>query len=264
MWLNELMQKLMMFLFLLLPSAAQAVSFSADAVQIRDGQFSHARVFWQDDKVRFEYVQGGTPMVQIFDNKAGKMIWLDTENKRYLERKLPPGQTMDSMLHQSQPVNNPCKVFKHAACTKLKKTRIHDRAVQKWLVTFDDNGRDRHMFQWVDSELGIVLRQENPDGSVFNVSVHENLEINGRKVRKLEMHAVSADGLVMNGEQWIDEKLNIVVRQQNDEGAMDELRNIKTEKFDASLFSIPKNYTRFESPMPEAVAAGVNMKPVKK
>ena len=60
------------------------------------------------------------------------------------------------------------------------------------------------------------------------------------------MHAVSANGVSMKGEQWIDEQLNIVVRQQNDAGAVDELRNIKPEKLKASLFAIPKNYARFE------------------
>lgn len=237
-----------------LPLLSQAVSFSADAVQIRNGQFSHARMYWQDDKVRFEYVEDGAPMVQIFDNKAGKMIWLDTENKRYIEKKLLDGQTMDSMVRQSQPLTNPCKVFTQAECTKLKKTEMHGRQAQKWLITFNDGKYDRHLFQWIDRKLGVVLRQENPDGSVFDVTVRENQEINGRKVRKLEMHAFSATGVTMKGEQWIDEKLNIVVRQQNDAGAMDELRNIKTEKLQASLFAIPKNYTRFEDDKPEAVA----------
>lgn len=243
-------------LLCLLPGLVQAVSFSADAVQIRDGQFSHARMYWQDERVRFEYVEDGIPMVQIFDNKAGKMIWLDTENKRYLEKKLLPGQSMDSMVRQSQSIENPCEVFKKAQCTRLKQTRMHEREAQKWLITFDENGFDRHMFQWIDSKLGVVLRQENPDGSVFDVSVHENQEINGRKVRKLEMRAVSANGMTMKGEQWIDTQLNIVVRQQNDAGAMDELRNIKTEKLEAGLFSIPENYTRFEPPGPASVAQG--------
>lgn len=245
---------LLALLLVLLPKLAIAVSFSADAVQIRNGQFSHARMYWQDDKVRFEYVEDGVPMVQIFDNEAGKMIWLDTENKRYLEKKLLEGQAMDAMVRQSQPLNNPCTVFEKAECIKLKKTEMHGRQAQKWLITFNDNGHDRHMFQWIDSKLGVVLRQENPDGSVFDVSVQENQEINGRKVTKLEMHAISATGMTMQGSQWIDEKLNIVVRQQNDAGAMDELRNIKIEKLDAGLFAVPGNYSRFESEPPAATA----------
>ena len=246
---------LILFLVLvMLPAPGQAVSFSADAVQLRHGQFSHARMFWQEDKVRFEYVENGTPMVQIFDNAAGKVIWLDTENRRYHEKRLLPGQRMDSMVRQSQPLDNPCQVFEQAECTRLKSVDMHGRKAHKWLVTFSEGGFDRHLFQWIDDRLGVVLRQENPDGSVFDVTVLEGQEINGRKARKLEMHAVSASGMTMQGEQWIDEQLNIVVRQLNDAGAMDELRNIKTEKLDAGLFAVPENYTRLEDDKPPVVA----------
>jgi hypothetical protein len=156
------------------------------------------------------------------------------------------GQVMDSMVRQNKPLKNPCDVFSKAECTRLKKTKINGRQAQKWLVTFDDGRYGRHMFQWVDTKLGVVLRQENPDGSVFDVKLQEGQELNGRKVRKLEMSANSASGLSMQGSQWIDEQLNIVVRQQNDSGAMDELRNIKSEKLDAKLFLIPKSYSKFK------------------
>lgn len=231
---------------LLLPSVSYALSFSADAVQVRDGQFSHARMFWQGDKVRFEYVENSVPMVQIFDNANNKIIWLDTEAKQYVERIVPANEMKDSMLRKNKPLKNPCDIFSQAECTSLKKTEFKGRQAQKWLVTFNDGDEDRHMFQWIDAKLGLVLKQENPDGSSFSVEVLDDQELNERKVTKLVMHAVGAMGLSMQGSQWIDKELGIIVRQENNLGAMDELRNIKSEKLDASLFAVPASFSKFK------------------
>ena len=70
----------------------QAASFTADAVQIRGENISHAKMFWLDGNVRFEYTEDGVPMVQIFDNKNNKIIWLDTENKYFLQREMPESE----------------------------------------------------------------------------------------------------------------------------------------------------------------------------
>jgi len=61
----------------------QAASFTADAVQIRGENISHAKMYWLDGNVRFEYAEDDVPMVQIFDNKNNRIIWLDTENKYF-------------------------------------------------------------------------------------------------------------------------------------------------------------------------------------
>lgn len=240
-------RSVMMAVAISLPSVACALSFSADAVQVRDGEFSHARMFWQGDKVRFEYVEDSVPMVQIFDNANNRIIWLDTEAKQYVERVAPADEMKESMLRKNKPLKNPCDVYSQAECTSLKKMKYKGRQAHKWLVTFKDGDEERHMFQWIDTKLGLVLKQKNPDGSSFSVDVLEDQELNERKVTKLVMHAVGATGLTMQGSQWIDRELGIIVRQENELGAMDELRNIKSEKLDASLFSIPASFSKFKS-----------------
>ena len=70
---------LFVFIFLV-PLNAIAVSFSADAVQLRKGEFSHARIYWTDKQVRFEYLDQGVAVAQIYDTLNKKIIWLDTEN----------------------------------------------------------------------------------------------------------------------------------------------------------------------------------------
>lgn len=47
--------------------------------------------------------------------------------------------------------------------------------------------------------------------------------------------------------QWIDKKHRLVVRQQAENGAIDELRNIKLETVKAGMFAIPEEYRTVDS-----------------
>ncbi len=223
----------------------QAASFTADAVQIRGENISHAKMFWLDGNVRFEYTEDGVPMVQIFDNKNNRIIWLDTENKYFLQREMPDNE---KVITGKKSKNNadPCKQFAGAECLFLKKTEINGRITEKWLITLNNNGNDFHIFQWIDTKYKNILRQENSDGSGLSVQVKDNQEVNKRKVRKLTMVAYSASGEQQQGVQWYDNELDIVVKQQYEDDVIDELRNISIGKVSKKLFIIPKGYTKFE------------------
>lgn len=249
---SDMIEKLILKLLfvavtLMLSSSVYAISFSADAVQIREGQFSHARMFWSDGRVRFEYLDNGVPMAQIYDTKNNKVIWLDTENKLYVKKDLPPGQAIDPMVKESRTSSNPCDLIEDAECTRLKETVLNGRNTVKWLVTMQYQGMDRHMFQWIDKQYEVVVRQENPDSSVMEVSIDDGQEMNGRKVRKLDILFQSEEELKHYGTQWYDSELNIVVRQQYENGIMDELRNIKVESVGNNMFTVPNGYKAFDA-----------------
>lgn len=233
-------------LCLLLTTDSLAVSFSADAIQLRGSEIGHARMFWNDGSVRFEYLDQGVPMVQIFDNKNGKMIWLDTERKVYMQSELAEQQTLPVNTETAEKLN-PCDSFRDAECNHLKSAELNGRQTDKWLITFNVDGKDRHVFQWIDQKHRILVRQENPDGSILDVNILDNQEVNGRHVRKVDMIAISPDGSSVHGIQWFDTELGIVVRQQTDDGSIDELRNIKVENIDPKLFAIPEDYKSVES-----------------
>jgi len=224
----------------------QAASFTADAVQIRGENISHAKMFWLDGNVRFEYTEDGVPMVQIFDNKNNKIIWLDTENKYFLQRDMPENEKVIASKKRKKNTD-PCKQFVGAECVFLKKTKINGRTAEKWLITLNNNGHDFHIFQWIDTKYKNILRQENSDGSGLNVEVKDNQEVNNRKVRELTMVAFSASGEQQQGVQWYDNELDVVVKQQYEDDVIDELRNISVGKVSKKLFAIPKGYTQFES-----------------
>lgn len=246
------MKYLLVFLLFFLGTVPllQAASFTADAVQIRGENVSQAKMFWLNENVRFEYTEDGVSMVQIFDNKNNKIIWLDSENKYYLEREMPKGEKMimgslaGVKLKKSA---DPCKQFIGAECVLLKKTEMNGRAAEKWLITLNNNGNDFHIFQWVDSKYKNVLRQENSDGTGLNVDIREDQKINDRKVRKLTMTAFTASGEIKQGTQWYDNELDIVVKQEYQNDIVDELRNIKVGKVSEKLFIVPEGYTLFDA-----------------
>ncbi|MCK4834138.1 MAG: hypothetical protein KAT12_05150 [Gammaproteobacteria bacterium] len=224
----------------------QATSFTADAVQIRGENISHAKMFWRDGNVRFEYTEDGVPMVQIFDNKNNKIIWLDTENKYFLEREMPENEKVIAGK-KTKKNTDPCKQFAGGECVFLKKTKIKGRSAEKWLITLNNGGNDFHIFQWIDAKYKNILRQENSDGTGLTVDIKDDQEMNSRKVRKLTMVAFSASGEKQQGVQWYDNELDIVVKQQYENDVVDELRNISIGKLSKKLFVIPKDYSKYDT-----------------
>ena len=247
----------LIILCLLLTTDLHAVSFTADAIQLRGSEIGHARMFWNDGSVRFEYLDQGVPMVQIFDNKNRKVIWLDTEKKVYMQRELTEQQTIPAKTEIADKLN-PCDSFRDAECNHLKSAELNGRQTDKWLITFNVEGKDKHVFQWIDKKHQILVRQENPDGSILDVKILDKQEVNGRQARKVDMMAISPDGSSVHGIQWLDAELDVVVRQQADDGSIDELRNIKVENIDPELFAIPEGYKSVESQLTD-----LNNEPVK-
>ena len=237
---------LFLFLCATYTTVLQAASFTADAVQIRGENISYARMFWLDGNVRFEYTEDGVPMAQIFDNKNNKIIWLDNENKYYLEREMPESEKV-IVNSKSKKNTDPCKQFAGADCIFLKKTKMNGRKAEKWLITLNNNGNDFHIFQWIDSKYKNILRQENSDGTGLSVEIKDDQEMNNRKVRKLTMVAFSASGEQKQGTQWYDNELDIVVKQEYQNDVIDELRNIKVGTVSKKLFAVPKGYALFDA-----------------
>jgi len=235
----------------LLAQAAMAVSFTADAVRIRGNEVSEARLYWRDGQMRFEYLDDGVPVAQIYDMKKNRLIMLDQENRLYLEQPMPAEDRIQVVRKQNKTFD-PCKQFPKAECLHLKEATIKGRKTDKWLLTLNHDGNDYHIFQWVDKKFKTVVRQESSDGSLITIDITENQKVNGRKVRKLEMNAWAASGAHVHGIQWYDDSLDIVVRQQFGDEFVDELRNIKVGKVKQAMFEVPEGYSAVDAPLETA------------
>ncbi len=234
-----------------------AISFTADAVQTRGKQISHAKIVWQNNRVRFDYVKDGVSMTQIFDAAKNRVIWLDNKNKQYVETAMPDIKKIQAMI-KPEKTYNPCVQFKHASCIHLKEAKINNRNTDNWLITMPTKHGDYHIFQWIDKKYKVVLRQENSDGSALNATLTDKLILDGRKVHKLDMYAYSTSGKETHGVQWYDNKLNIVIKQQYGNNYIDELKNIKPGKIKQAMFVIPETYKRYKKTMLTAQKNDIN------
>ena len=214
-------------------------------------------MYWLDGNVRFEYTEDDVPMAQIFDNKNNKIIWLDKENKFYLEKEMPESEKVIAGSKVKK-TTDPCKQFVDAECVFLKKAKMNGRDAEKWLITLNNNGHDFHVFQWIDTKYKNILRQENSDGTGLSVAIKDDQQMNNRKVRKLTMVAFSASGEQKQGTQWYDNELDIVVKQEYQNDVVDELRNIKVGKVSEELFIVPKDYALFDTSVKTAQQVDVN------
>ena len=61
------------------------------------------------------------------------------------------------------------------------------------------------------------------------------------------MNAIDSAGNRVHATRWHDPVLDIVVRQQANDGAIDELRNIRIETIQAEMFAIPDGYKTVDS-----------------
>lgn len=236
------------FLLSLYSATTQAVSFTADMVQVKGGDLVNGRIYWSDGRVRFEYLDQGVQMAKIFDSKNNRVLWLDTENKVYMQRDMKestPEQRQKAAGAADKQSYNPCRSFRQAQCVRLKSAEINHRDTDKWLITFVVDGRDEHMFEWIDKQYRIPIRQENPDGSILDASIVDDIEMDGRKAYKVEMLSIAPDGSRTSRNQWYDSELNVLMRQQDDDGSVEELRNIRVEPVSEDKFAIPDDYEAF-------------------
>ena len=236
----------MFVICVLLAFNAAAISFTADAIQVRGAEVRQAKMFGNDGSIRFEYMDLGIPMVQIFDKRNKQVIWLDAEKKVFMQRDLSEHEDAPVMAEGAKKYD-PCAEFPQADCAHLKSTELNGRNTDKWLITLNKDGRDLHVFQWVDKQHQILARQENPDGSVLDMTIFDSEEYGGRTAHKVDMIATAPDGSRVEASQWYDTELGIVVRQRADDGAVNELRNIRVGPIRADMFSVPEGYSSIES-----------------
>ena len=88
-------------------------------------------------------------MAQIVDNGGKRMIWLDAENRVYMQRAFTEQQPASVSTNTSAQYN-PCDEFPGVEYNHLKSTELNGRRVDKWPITMNTNGSERHVFQWFD------------------------------------------------------------------------------------------------------------------
>lgn len=135
----------------LLVSVSYAADFSADMIsKAKEGSFT-AKLYVSGDKSRIEMPQGTT--ISRMDKKV---VWvLMPQQKMYIE------QPIDVRLTASMQEKIDGEIERKA----IGNEKINNMDTTKYLVTFDSQGRQESIFQWINEATHIPVKTAAVDQS---------------------------------------------------------------------------------------------------
>ena len=217
------------------------VQFSAETVQSAPNKETRqGLIYVGDNQVRVEYQKDSQTLVEIYDMKNQRALLLMPQQTTYMERKVPRGETVNPMLPPSE--SNPCAAMPKAQCRQLATESLYGRSVTKWEMTMTHEGESLRSLHWIDDQRHMPLREEWPDGTVSELLLLGQENLNGRATERWQRKSTRADGESMQTTQWYDPELQIAIREELPGGYFRELRNIRVGPQPGSLFQIPAGY----------------------
>jgi outer membrane lipoprotein-sorting protein len=237
-------------LFLLLTSmialAGSGSEFSADLIQSAPQQDEQqGKIYVGKGRMRMEFDANGSQIIQIVDSQQQVVYMINAKEKSYMRQGGQAGMMPGAGPQDS---NNPCAGMKNITCKRVGEEKINGRLAEKWEFSSTSQAQSGKMTTWLDKERRIPLRQSMPDGSGMELAFRGIEKVSGRKTEKWEMKITSADGESQVSYQWFDPELNMNIREYNAGGFKREMRNIKTGKQPATLFTVPAGYEEITMP----------------
>jgi outer membrane lipoprotein-sorting protein len=237
-------------LFLLLTSmaatAASGGEFSADFIQSAPQQGEQqGKIYVGKDRMRMEFDANGSQIIQIVDSQQQMVYMINTEEKSYMRQ---GGQSGMMPGTGPQDSTNPCAGMKNITCKRIGEEKINGRLAEKWEFSSTSQAQSGKMTTWLDKERRIPVRQTMPDGSGMELAFRGTEKVSGRMTEKWEMKTTGPDGESQVSYQWFDPELNMNIREYNAGGFKREMRNIKTGKQPATLFTVPPGYQEITMP----------------
>lgn len=237
----------------LLPGNATAeslnVQFSAEAIQ-RAPHIKERRalVFAGNNKVRIERIKEEQVFVEIYDMENQQTFLLVPQLQSYVEHRVTNGYMTNPMLPPE--TSDPCIGIPDSSCRSLGSEKVAGRNATRWEMVISGDDYQQRSLHWVDEERHMPLRDLWSDGSVTEMKLLGNEELNGRLSERWEMSTTRPDGTSSRTLQWYDPELGISVREERADGYFRELKNIQVAPQPDSLFLVPNGYQKMELDLP--------------
>jgi len=236
-------------------SATAGVEFSADVVQTIPQQGDmHGKIFVGKDRMRTEFKVNDQTMIQIFDTGQGTVYMLNAQNRSYMQRKAGPGDMLPGSGNLQ--ADKPCAGMPDITCKKLGTEEVYGRSADKWEFENTTQAQSGKMLFWLDRERRIPVRQMLPDGSIIEMRLVGNEDINGREAEKWEISIQRVGGQNRVSHQWFDPELDTNLREEQPGGYARELSNITIGAQPAELFTVPAGYKEISIPQDSGQGAG--------
>lgn len=216
-----------------------SVQFSAETItSIPQRGTQSGKLYVGDGKTRTEMDMNGNTLIQIIDIDSLTAYMINTEQKTYIQRKAARA----SMPADAAGQVSPCAGMPNVTCKKVGEEMISQRQTEKWELVNPSAGDGEKLYYWMDKERNIPLRQVMPDGSRLEMQLAGTEKVNGRTTEKWQLAASrpgSADQLTW---RWYDPEIKMNIKEEQSDGVLREIRNIKVAPQPATLFTVPEDY----------------------
>nr|CRH06959.1 conserved exported protein of unknown function [Candidatus Magnetococcus massalia] len=223
-------------------------TFSANIVMhhpTKPEQQAKGKLYVGKHALRAEGTVGGETRVLLMDIKKQQILSLNPSKKSYQDgpgaAPMPPRPDLTVMPdNKAHPL---CGNPKLGSCKKQGETTIGGVKAEEWLLTMPRGPQTWTMQVWVDPERKIVLKHVTKQGPAMERKLLEITELNGRKTEKWQI-TQSYRGKSKSSLQWVDAKLRLPVKVENNGKVSAELTNLKEGPQPAKLFTLPKGYKK--------------------
>jgi len=220
------------------------VEFSADAIQSLSGRtLNKSKMFVSKTAVRTETKQQGRDVVEINYLLTGKKILLDTEKSVYREKQ---GVVMRPAWRDKK-LRSPCEGIKGIKCLDLGNENLRNMVVKKWQVERIINGKKFKSMHWIESDRRFAIKEMMPDGSIAELILIGSGKLDGRESEQWKSIYSHPSGQSSETRQWYDKELKMVTREEDNNGHVRELVNIKVERQSPDLFMVPQGYKKIKN-----------------
>lgn len=222
---------------------AQTVDFTATAVQSMPNQPEQTGLIAKSGQnMRFEYEQNGQQLIKILRPTEGIILILDPNTQTYMEFNGPiiPATAIDE--HPT-----PCPTENDGPrCERIgSDVTISGVQAERWLIGYPQ--QQPQVILW-DPERRRALRQENPDGSLMQMTFQAMEDIDGRAVEHWTISLTSPTQAALSGDWWFAPDLRVVVQENLPDGQTRRLENIDISPVDPAMFAAPEGWQQQNIP----------------
>jgi len=220
------------------------VEFSADAIQSLSGRtLNKSKMFVSKTAVRTETKQQGRDVVEITYLLTGKKVLLDKENTAYREKQ---GIVMKPAWRDKK-LRSPCDGIKGIKCLDLGTENMRNMSVKKWQVERVINGKTFKSMHWIENDRRFAIKEMLPDGSISELILIGSGKLDRREAEQWKSIYSHPSGQYSETRQWYDKELKMVTREEDKNGHVRELVNIKVERQKPGLFIVPQGYKKIKN-----------------
>ena len=146
--------------------------FSGDMKMSGRGEGMNGKIFFGENKMRFEMNSRGREMIMIHDVGKETSYMIMPQQKMYMEMKAKGmGMGRGPRMPDAKPMDpsNPCANEADYTCKKVGTETVNGRSTDKWEFTGKSNPSETRTV-WIDQKLHFPIKTVGSDGDTWEMT----------------------------------------------------------------------------------------------